>query len=154
MSLWTPHGEHQVPDDRDRDTAAAARPEPGEAPTAPGEADEFDLESLDPANLTDEQRARLEAMAEEMAEAQRRLAAVPAAQVVANHAIGLFELAAIHLQAKPPQLDQAGVAIDALAAIVDGLGARLGEHEPPLRNALSQIRMAFVQVKGTAETAP
>jgi hypothetical protein len=148
MSLWTPHGEHQVPDDRDRDRDnAATAPEPGAA----AEAEEFDLESLDPANLTDEQRARLEAMAEEMAEAQRRLAAVPAAQVVANHAIGLFELAAIHLQAKPPQLDQASVAIDALAAIVDGLGARLGEHEPPLRNALSQIRMAFVQVKGAAE---
>jgi hypothetical protein len=140
MSLWTPGGEHPVPDDRD--TGAAA-------PPTRDDEDELDLESLDPANLTDEQRARLEAMAEEMAEAQRRLAAVPAAQVVANHAIGLFELAAIHLQAQPPQLDQASVAIDALAAIVEGLGARLGEQEPPLRNALSQIRMAFVQVKGS-----
>jgi hypothetical protein len=149
MSLWTPGGEHPVPDDRD--TGAAASP-------TPDDEDELDLESLDfanldPANLTDEQRARLEAMAEEMAEAQRRLAAVPAAQVVANHAIGLFELAAIHLQAQPPHLDQASVAIDALAAIVDGLGARLGDHEPPLRNALSQIRMAFVQVKGSAAAA-
>jgi hypothetical protein len=139
MSLWTPHGEHQVPDDRaaaERDTAAGPGGEAGPEP-----------EYIDPENLTDEQRARLEEMAGEMAEAQRRLAAVPAAQVVANHAIGLFELAAIHLQAQPPHLDQASVAIDALAAMVDGLGPRFGEHERPLRDALTQIRMAYVQVK-------
>jgi hypothetical protein len=136
MSLWTPQGEHQVPDDRDT----------GPAP------DDVDLGPIDPANLTDEQRERLEAMAEEMAEAQRRLASVPAAQVIGNHAIGLFELAAIHLQTQPPNLDQASLAIDALAAIVDGLGARLDQHEAPLRDALAQIRMAFVQVKNQAAT--
>jgi hypothetical protein len=146
MSLWTPHGEHSVPDDRDPADGQRGTPAP-----PVDEDEEFDLDSIDPANLTDEQRARLEAMAEEMAEAQRRLAAVPAAQVVANHAIGLFELAAIHLQAQPPHLGQATVAIDALAAILDALGTRLGDHEPPLRNALQQIRMAYVQVKSEAE---
>jgi hypothetical protein len=144
MSLWTPQGEHPVPDDR----AAAAAGPGAETET------ETEPEYLDPENLTDEQRARLQEMAEEMAEAQRRLAAVPAAQVVANHAIGLFELAAIHLQAQPPQLDQAGVAIDALAAVVDGLGSRLGQHEPPLRDALAQIRMAYVQVKEQPAQSP
>ncbi|MGH9119240.1 MAG: hypothetical protein ACRD0A_15570 [Acidimicrobiales bacterium] len=138
MSLWTPHGEHQVPDDRD------ASPAP----------DDDDHGPIDPANLTEEQRERLEAMAEEMAEAQRRLASVPAAQVVGNHAIGLFELAAIHLQSRPPNLDQAQLAIDALAAIVEGLGSRLGQHEARLRDALAQIRMAFVQVKGHTDRPP
>jgi hypothetical protein len=146
MSLWTPQGEHAVPDDRD--TGDPARPSGPSGPSAPGA--DIDFDAIDPANLTDEQRAQLEAMAEEMAEAQRRLASVPAAQVIANHAIGLFELAAIHLQARPPNLEQAQLAIDALAAVVDGLGPRLGPHEAPLRDALAQIRMAFVQVKGQA----
>jgi hypothetical protein len=151
MSLWTPQGEHHVPDDRDAADATSQRPQPSAAARDElDDLDDLDLDSIDPADLTDEQRAKLEAMAAEMAEAQRRLAAVPAAQVVANHAIGLFELAAIHLQTEPPQLDQASVAIDALAAIVEGLGSRLGPQEPPLRDALAQIRMAFVQVKGQA----
>ncbi len=146
MSLWTPQGEHPVPDD-DRGAATPS------APSGPSPAD-VELEGIDPADLTDEQRAQLETMAEEMAEAQRRLASAPAAQVIANHAIGLFELSAIHLQARPPHFDQAGLAIDAMAAIVDGLGVRLGPHEAPLRDALAQIRMAFVQLKGAADTPP
>lgn len=39
---------------------------------------------------------------EAVAETRRRLAEVPASVVVTNHAMGLFELAAIHLSAEPP----------------------------------------------------
>jgi hypothetical protein len=81
-----------------------------------------------------------------MAELQQQLARTPAEVVVANHAFGLFELAALHLSLRPPQLDQARVAIDALAALVDGMAGRLGEAEPQLTEALSQLRMAFVQI--------
>lgn len=96
----------------------------------------------------DEADAR--AMAEEMAEIRRQLAEVPASQVVANHVMGLFELAAIHLSAAPPILSEAALAIDAMGAIVEGVGAdRLGEAGPTLEDALAQIRMAFVQVKGS-----
>jgi hypothetical protein len=38
-----------------------------------------------------------------------------------------------------------------LGAIVEGLGPRLGEHEQPLRDALAQIRLAFVQVRTAVE---
>ena len=62
-----------------------------------------------------------------MAELREQLARTPAEVVIANHAFGLFELAALHLSLQPPQLDQARLAIDALAALVDGLGDRLGE---------------------------
>ena len=65
---------------------------------------------------------------------------------MANHAYGLFELAAIHLSQQPPRLDQARLAVDAMAALVEGLGGRLGEAEPSLRDALAQIRLAFVQI--------
>jgi hypothetical protein len=139
MSLWTPHGEHPIDDDRGDGSPASGRP--------PVEAED----------LSDDEREQIEAMAAEMAEVKRRLAAVPAAQVVANHAIGLFELAAIHLQSSPPNFGQASLAIDALAAIVDGLGTRLEGHELALRDALSQIRLAFVQLKsahGGGEESP
>jgi hypothetical protein len=136
MSLWTPQGEHPVPDDR---------------PSGPQDQDAAPQDAIREEDLTDEQREQLEAMAEELADAQRRLAAVPAAQVVANHAIGLFELAAIHLHAQPPHFDEASLAIDALAAVVDGLGDRLESHEGPLRDALAQIRLAFVQLRSASQ---
>lgn len=73
----------------------------------------------------------------------------PAEGVVANHAIGLYELGAIHLSAQPPNLADAALAIDALACLVEGLGDRLGEQAPVLKDALANIRLAFVQIKGT-----
>jgi hypothetical protein len=45
---------------------------------------------------------------EAVAEARRRLAEVPASIVVANHAMGLFELAAIHLSVEPVRLRPSG----------------------------------------------
>jgi hypothetical protein len=86
---------------------------------------------------------------EAMAEARQRLAEVPAEVVVTNHAMGLYELGAIHLTASPPDLVEAALAIDALACLVEGLDARLGENFEVLKDALANIRMAFVQVKNT-----
>ena len=82
-----------------------------------------------------------------MAAVRDELAKTPAALVVANHCFGLFELAALHLSLQPPQLAEAQLAIDALAAIVEGLSGRLSEPEPQLKEALAQLRMAFVQVR-------
>ncbi len=81
-------------------------------------------------------------------EARSRLASVPAETVVTNHAIGLYELAAIHLSSGAPDLTSASLAIDSLAAIVEGLGPRLGDEHPTLIDALANIRMAFVAVHG------
>jgi len=75
-----------------------------------------------------------------------RLARTPAEIVVANHAFGLFELAALHLSQQPPQLDQARTAIDALNALVEGMAGRLGEPENQLHEGLAQLRLAFVQI--------
>jgi hypothetical protein len=118
-TIWTPSGERPV-----------GREEP-----SPAAAQEAEPE------LNDEQ------IATEMAEAQRQLLAAPVSVVVANHCIGLFQLAALHLNQPEPDLEQASVAIDALAAIVETLGSRLGDDEPTLRDALAQLRLAFVQVK-------
>jgi hypothetical protein len=137
MSLWTPGGEHDVPDDR---------PGGGAGP------DQFaDFGDIDPDQLTDEQRAQLEAMAGEMAQVRAQLLSVPASTVVANHVMGLYELAAIHLSSQPPNLDEGRVAIDAMAGVVEALEGRLGENEPVLRDALAQLRLAFVQLQGAAD---
>jgi hypothetical protein len=85
-----------------------------------------------------------------MEELRRQLANTPAEIVVVNHGFGLFELAALHLSLQPPQLPQASLAIDALAALVEGMEGRLGEQERTLRDGLSQLRLAFVQIKSAA----
>jgi hypothetical protein len=89
-------------------------------------------------------------------EARRRVAEAPAEVVVVNHVMGLYELAAIHLSAEQPDLVSAALAIDAVACLVEGLGDRLGDEAMTMRDALANIRMAFVQIKAahTAEPAP
>ncbi len=86
------------------------------------------------------------AVADELAQVQNELASLAASVVVTNHAIGLFQLATIHLNQRPPQLNEAQVAIDALAGMLDGVEGRLGDDEPTLRDALAQLRLAFVQL--------
>ena len=98
----------------------------------------------------DDQESRLAEAQAAIDESRRRLAEAPAELVVTNHAMGLYELAAIHLSASPPNLPAAALAIDAVACLVDGLGDRLGPDAATLRDALGNIRMAFVQVKAAA----
>jgi hypothetical protein len=81
-----------------------------------------------------------------LAEARARLADTPANIVVANHVVGLYELAAIHLGANPPRFDDARLAIDALAAIVDALGSRLGQDHETFKDALANIRLVYVKL--------
>lgn len=89
-----------------------------------------------------------------MAELRAQLVATPVEVVVANHAYGLFELAALHLEQRPPRLEQAKTAIDAMGALVEGLAGRLGAAEPDLLEGLATIRMAYVQVSGAVSTSP
>ena len=140
-SLWTPGGEHPV--------------EPDAAPSAPAETTGPGIDpDADPlAGLSDEERAQAEAMAAEMAAARQRVLEAPADMVVANHAMGLYELAAIHLSEEDPDLVSARLAIDAMGQLVDGLAGRLGEAEVTLKDALAQLRMAFVQLSEQAADA-
>lgn len=117
--LWTPDGEHEV----SRGTA-----------------------DTDTDDYPEDQVAAVQA---ELADARARLAEVPAEVVVLNHAMGMYELAAIHLSAVPPRLADAALAVDGFACLVEGLGDRLGPDVATLRDALSQIRLAFVQIKGS-----
>jgi hypothetical protein len=144
-SLWTPDGERPV-------NRGGPAPEP--TPTAPpGGAERGPLEvgDIDPDDLSDDERAQLEEMAEHMSQVRAQLAGVPASTVVANHAMGLYELAAIHLSSQPPALAEAHLAIDAMGALVEGLEGRLGEGERVLTDALAQIRLAFVQLRAAPQ---
>jgi hypothetical protein len=95
-------------------------------------------------------------------ELHERLKATPAADVIVNHAIGIWQLALVHLgvvtppspDGRPPvpDLASAGLAIDAVAALVDGLAERLGEGEEMLRDALQQVQMLYVEIADAAES--
>jgi hypothetical protein len=74
--------------------------------------------------------------------------------VIANHAFGLFELAALHLSIQPPKLAEARTAIDACGFLVEGMVGRLGDNEAELVEGLAQLRMAFVQIRAAADAQP
>jgi hypothetical protein len=88
-----------------------------------------------------------------LAEARARIAETPANIVIVNHVMGMYELAAIHLSASPPRLPEAALAIDAVACVLEGLGERLGEEFSTLTEALANIRLAFVQIKGNVASS-
>ena len=91
---------------------------------------------------------------DELVRTRAELAAIPVPDIIANHAVGLWQLAILHLTPDPqpdgtptePRLAEAGLAIDALGALVETLGARLAPHDQTLREAVTQLRLAFVQV--------
>jgi hypothetical protein len=128
-TLWTPSGEHE-PAGQPPAGAPSGGPAPG-PDDAVGEA--------------------------ELAEMRRQLAATPVVDIVANHAIGMWQLGVLHLAPEggdAPRLDQARLAIDAMAALVEGLGEQLGPHHGPLRDALAQLRLAYVEVSQHAGAEP
>jgi len=166
MTLWTPGGEHEVPREPDApptggrvgsDSSSAISPDAvseGDASPDAVSADEaalaeaLGIPSLD--DLDEEQRAQLESAVAEMAETERQLASTPADVVVANHAMGMYELGAIHLRQNPPNLPQASLAIDALGALLDGLLGRLGDNEATLQQARTQLQQAYLAAQSTA----
>lgn len=121
VTLWTPDGERPI----------------NRSPPTPTAEPEHDL--------SPEEEAQAREMAAEFASARAEILEADVADVVANHAMGLYELAAIHLTADQPNLQASRLAIDALGALVNGLEGRLGRHEDVLNEALQQIRLAFVQ---------
>jgi hypothetical protein len=136
-SLWTPSGEHFPK--REEGEAGGAGPQNAPPPPPPPPDDSVGIPSA-------EAQAEFDAM-------RRQLASTPAEVVMANHCYGIFELATIYLSNKPPMLFEARLAIDGLGALLNGVKGRLGEAEPSLLEALSQLRLAFVQLEGAERAA-
>jgi hypothetical protein len=145
-SLWTPEGEHKV----ERPAPTPAQP-PAPPQGGPGGGAPSGGGGPRPEPVDKDDGGYDEAEIEEM---RRQLLEAPVEVVVANHAYGLFELAALHLGSAPPNLDEARLAVDAFGAIVEGLEGRLGQAEPSLREALAQIRLAYVQISNSAGDMP
>lgn len=127
--LWTPSGEH----------------EPRSEPSGAGSTESISSPHFSP----EEQQGH-----DELARMRAELAATPVVDIVANHAIGLWQLAVLHLGLdgdRPPNLSEASLAIDAMGTLVDGLGDRLQDNAQPLRDALAQLRLAYVQVDRIVE---
>ena len=137
-TIWTPSGEHQPERQPEHDPGEALFGDPRDA---------GDLAAGPEGQPSPEELAAIR-------QARSELASLPVADIVANHAVGLWELAILHLSPDPmpdgsparPRMDEAGLAIDALAAMVDTLGPRLAPHHDMLRDAVTQLRMAFVQL--------
>ena len=138
-SLWTPSGEHfPKREEGEAGGTGAQNPSPAQNPPPPPN-DSVGIPSA-------EAQAEFDAM-------RRQLASTPAEVVMANHCYGIFELATIYLSHKPPMLFEARLAIDGLGALLNGVKGRLGEAEPSLLEALSQLRLAFVQLEGAERAA-
>jgi hypothetical protein len=105
-----------------------------------------DVSGDEPGDVPDDISDELADIEQAMADARSRLLDVPAEVVVTNHVMGLYELAAIHLSADPPNLAAASLAIDAVGCLVDGLGDRLGDDATTMRDALANIRLAYVSL--------
>lgn len=95
-------------------------------------------------DTTNREQAEARAIAEEVARA-------PARDWVLNVAVTLANVAATKIDAG--STEEARLAIDALGAIVDGVGERLGEAEPALRQTLAQLRLEFAGRGGEAPPA-
>ena len=114
MSLWTPDGEHPVDQGRSQEPAPV------------GDDHGSNYDDLDP-----EAAARVQ---EQLAQAQAQLLAAPVDQVVSNHVMGLFELAALHLRVEDPDLEAARLPGDFPVA----LRARPNFRSPPLLGVTRQ----------------
>jgi len=131
-TIWTPSGEY-VPRE---EPPKQPMPPPPPAGGAPGEGREPSPEEIQAA-----------------LEHARGVLRTPVIEHIGGHAMALFELAALHLEREAatggeekPDLAEASLAIDAMAALVEGLGDKLHPYRGQLENALNQLRMAFVQL--------
>lgn len=78
---------------------------------------------------------------EEMRQVAKQIAETPSLEWVVNTAVTLANVAGTKLDLGA--VADAQTAIDALAALVNGLGPRLAQAEAPLRQTLAQLQMAY-----------
>ncbi|MGB2756709.1 MAG: hypothetical protein WBD02_03495 [Acidimicrobiia bacterium] len=150
-SLWTPYGEHNAQDSQPESSPAEG------ASSLPEQAIAAESEESSPEARTGGQPYSEEEL-REIAAIQQQMLSTPPADLVANHVLGLFEIGMLHLSAVAaikrsgelidvsPHLEAARLGIDAVSALVDALGDRLAPHQPTLEQALTQARLAFVEL--------
>jgi hypothetical protein len=136
-TIWTPSGEYvprEEPSKQPEGAPSTPPPSGGQGGPPPG------------------REPTPEEVQAALAEA-RRVLQTPVIEHIGGHAMAMFELAALHLEREAatggeekPDLAEAALAIDAMAALVEGLGDKLQPYREQLESALNQLRMAFVQL--------
>jgi Domain of unknown function (DUF1844) len=135
-TIWTPSGEYVPREEPPKRGEGPPPAPPGGGPAGP------------------EREPTQEEVEAALAQA-RQVLAMPVVEHIGGHVMALFELAALHLEREAatggeeqPDLAEASLAIDAMAALVEGLGDRLAPYREQLQSALDQLRMAFVKLSG------
>lgn len=72
------------------------------------------------------------------------MARIPSVEWVINVSVTLANAAGTKLNSG--SVEDAGLAIDALEALVEKVGSHLDEAEAPLRQTLAQLQMAYAQM--------
>ena len=146
-SLWTPYGEQNIEQSQPQQGSDPAVSD-AEMPISGAEAEQ----PREPGQPYSEEELR------QIAAIQQQMLSTPVADLVVNHAFGLFEIGMLHLSAVAaikrsgelvdvtPHLEAARLGIDAVAALVEALGDRLAPHQATLDEALTQARLAFVEL--------
>ena len=116
-------------------------PEPGPGPSGPSRIEVPGAPAAEEApgpapEVTPEMEAEARQMAEEIARTQAK-------DWVINSAVTLANVAATKVQIG--QVEDARIAIDSLAALLEAVGPRLDDAEAPLRQMLAQLQLLFAQ---------
>ena len=74
----------------------------------------------------------------------------PAPDLLANHFFVLAQWAAVHLATSPADLVGAQLVIDAMSAVLDAGGERLGPNVTLYRSALAEIQQVYVRASQVA----
>src|SRR5487761_2121508 len=76
------------------------------------------------------------------------LRSTPVETILGNQIFVLLQVAAVHLAATPPDLTSAQLVVDAIAAIIQAGGERLGQNVDLSRNALAEVQQVYVRAVG------
>lgn len=121
-----------------------AQPSPAPEPNPPTAQEPQPPAGPDPeAVWTPEQEQQAQQLARELAER-------PSIEWVLNLAVTLANVAGAKLDVGSPQ--DARLAIDTLAAIVEGVGSELQNAQQPLRQTLAQLQLAYAEAMGGPKT--
>jgi hypothetical protein len=81
----------------------------------------------------------------------QQIVETPSLEWVVNTAVTLANVAGTKLDAGA--VADARLAVDALAALVNGLGSQLAQAEAPLRQTLAQLQLAYAENAAPPPTA-
>ena len=120
---------------------------PPSAPEDPlaGDAPEREAPRPEERVWTPEQEEQAQRLAQELA--QR-----PSLDWIINTAVTLANVAGAKIELGTPE--EARLAIDAFAALVNGLGSQLGDAERPLRQTLAELQMVYAQTVAAPQGQP